>query len=270
MIHRSATDGVRFRRAGRALESGAGIGFTVRMHPSGALSVPLLGLDDPVAAGLHLLGALLFGWRALHLVRRGGAARRRSAALAVFAVSAVGVLGISGTYHALPGDHAWKAFFQRADHAAIFLLIAGTLTSFHAVGFLGRGRSWMVGLVWVVAFAALFGKVALWSRVGDGLGLMMYVGLSAIGLSSIVFLPRKLRWRAYVPMGLGAGVYVGGALVDNFAKGWLWPSVFGPHELFHVAVLTALLLHWRFFHDWALPGRVTARLPETGPTLQRA
>lgn len=223
-----------------------------------------------MASALHLLGAALFGWQALRLVRRAGDARRRSAALAVFAISAVAVLTISGTYHALSADHAWKAFFQRADHSAIFLLIAGTLTSFHAVAFSGRGRSWMVGLVWVVAFSALFGKVALWSHVGDGLGLVMYVGLSAIGLTSIAFLPRKLRWRAYVPMGLGAAVYVGGALVDHLGEGWLWPSVFGPHEFFHVAVLTALLLHWRFFHDWALPGRVIVRLPETGPTLQGA
>jgi hypothetical protein len=71
-------------------------------------------------------------------------------------------------------------------------------------------------------------------------------------------------------MGLGAAVYVGGALVDHLGEGWLWPSLFGPHELFHVAVLTALLLHWRFFHAWALPGRVTVHPAGALPTLQRA
>lgn len=240
------------------------------MSPSGALSTPLLGLGDPMAAALHLLGAAVFGWQALRLVRRAGEARRRRAALAVFAISAVAVLAISGTYHALSTDHAWKPFFQRADHSAIFLLIAGTLTCFNAVGFFGRGRSWVVGLVWVIALTALFGKVALWAHVGDGVGLMLYVGLSAVGLSSIAFLPRKLRWRAYLPMGLGAAVYVAGALVDHLGAGWLWPSVFGAHELFHVAVLAALFLHWRFFHDWALPGRVIAPPAGPHPSLQGA
>jgi len=246
------------------------IGLNGPMRGSGALSTPLLGLDDPLAAGLHLLGAALFGWQALRLVRRAGEARRRGVALAVFAASAVAVLTISGTYHGLSADHSWKPFFQRADHSAIFLLIAGTLTSFHAVAFFGRGRWWMVGLVWAIALAALFGKVALWSRVGDDLGLVLYVGLSAVGLPSIAFLPRKLAWRAYLPMGLGAAVYVGGALVDHLGEGWLWPSLFGPHEFFHVAVLTALLLHWRFFHDWALPGRVIAQPAGSPSALQRA
>jgi hemolysin III len=223
-----------------------------------------------MASALHLLGAAVFGWQALRLVRRAGEARRRSAALAVFAISAVAVLVISGTYHGLPVDHAWKPFLQRADHSAIFLLIAGTLSCFNAVGFSGRARSWMVGLVWVVALTALFGKVALWARVGDDLGLVLYVGLSAVGLSSIAFLPRKLGWSAYIPMGLGAAVYVGGALVDHLGEEWLWPSVFGPHEFFHVAVLTALFLHWRFFHDWALPGRVIAQPAGTLPAFRGA
>jgi channel protein (hemolysin III family) len=240
------------------------------MSASGALSTALFGIDDPLAAALHLLGALFFGWQALRLVRRAGEARRRGAALAVFAASAVGLLALSATYHALPADHAWKPFFQRADHAAIFLLIAGTLTSFHAIGFFGRGRWWMLGLVWAVALGALFVKVALWSRVGDGLGLVLYVGLSAVGLSSIAFLPRKLAWRAYLPMAVGALVYVGGALIDHFARGWLWPSVFGSHELFHVAVLAALLVHWRFFHDQALPGRAALPGAVPLPGLQRA
>ncbi len=240
------------------------------MQDSGVLSASLFGLDDPVASALHLSGAVFFGWQALRLVRRAGEARRRGAALAVFAATAVALLTLSACFHGLPRGHAWKPFFQRADHSAIFLLIAGTLTSFHAVGFFGRGRWWMLVLVWTVAFAALFGKLVLWSHVGDGLGLVLYVGLSAIGLMSLVFLPRKLAWRAYVPMLLGALVYVGGALIDHLGKGWLWPSVFGSHELFHVAVLAALLLHWRFFHDWAVPGRVIVPPASLLPRLQRA
>jgi predicted membrane channel-forming protein YqfA (hemolysin III family) len=93
---------------------------------------------------------------------------------------------------------------------------------------------------------------------------VLYVAVSAVALPSIAFLPRRLAWRAYLPMGLGAAVYVGGALVDHLGEGWLWPSLFGAHELFHVAVLTALLLHWRFFHDWA-PARF---LPLGHPRLE--
>ena len=228
------------------------------MTVSGDLTTPLLGVDDPLACLLHLAGAAFFAWQAFHLVGRAGPARRRAAALGVFAGAAVAALAISAAYHALSPGHAWKPWLQRADHSAIFLLIAGTLTAFHAIGFRGRGRWWMVALVWAIAWSALFGKIALWSRLGDGVGLALYLGLSAVGLSSLAFLPRKLPWRAFVPMGLGALAYVAGAFADHWGVGWLVPGVLGPHEIFHGAVLCALLLHWRFFHAWAIPGRVPA------------
>jgi channel protein (hemolysin III family) len=238
------------------------------MRLSGELSTPLGWIDDPLACALHVVAALGFAWLSLRLVRRAGEARRRAAALALFTGAAVAVLAISATYHALPADHRWKIAFQRLDHAAIFLLIAGTLTAYHAVGFRGRGRWWMVGLVWAMTGAALVGKIALWSTLGDGVGLALYIGISAVGLSSIGFLDRKLPWRAYAPMAAGGAVYVVGALMDHGGVAWIVPGVLGPHEIFHGAVVAALVLHWRFFHEWALPGRVAA--PAAVPALQRA
>ncbi|MBW2316832.1 MAG: hemolysin III family protein [Deltaproteobacteria bacterium] len=236
------------------------------MRFSGELSTPLGWVDDPMACALHLLGAAWFGWQALQLVRRAGDARRRGAALAIFTGSAVVVLGTSAVYHALPATNAWKPLFQRLDHSAIFVLIAGTLTAYHAVGFRGRARWWMVGGVWLATAAAVAGKLALWSSLGDGAGLALYVGISALGLSSILFLPRKLPWEGYALMGAGGLVYVGGALLDQAGLVWIVPGVFGPHEIFHTAVLTALVLHWRFFHEWAAPGRVPE--PQAAPVLQ--
>jgi channel protein (hemolysin III family) len=236
------------------------------MQFSGALSTPLGWVDDPVASALHLLAAAWFACQALQLVQRAGDAYRRRAALTVFAVSAVVVLATSAIYHSLPASNDWKPLFQRLDHSAIFVLIAGTLTAYHSVGFRGRGRWWMVGVIWLLTAAAVAGKLALWSTLGDGVGLALYVGISAAGLSSIVFLPRKLPWFGYVLMAAGGLVYVAGALLDH--AGWVWivPSVFGPHEIFHVAVITALVLHWRFFHEWAIPGRVPE--PRVAPVLQ--
>ena len=231
------------------------------MQVSGQLSLPLGRIDDPLACAIHAAGAAWFAWRALELVRRAGAAQRRAGALAIFAGSAVGVLATSALYHGLPAAHAWKASLQRMDHAAIFLLIAGTLTALHAIGFRGRGRWWMVGLIWLFTGLALLGKIVWWARMSDGLGLVLYVGLSAAGLSSMLFLPRKLPWHAFVPMAGGALVYGVGALLDHEGVAWLVPGVLGPHEIFHGAVLGALLLHWRFFHAWAIPGRVAAPSP---------
>jgi len=228
------------------------------MRLSGELTTPLGFLGDPVACALHAAGAVWFAWQALRLVRRAGEARRRAAALALFAGAAVVALATSALYHGLPLDHGWKLGLQRLDHSAIFLLIGGTLTAFHAVAFHGRGRWWMVAAIWVLAAAALAGKVVWWATLGDGVGLALYIGISALGLSSVVFLPRKLPWRAFAPMAGGALLYVGGALLDHLATVWIVPRVLGSHEVLHAAVLGALLLHWEFFHAWAEPGRAAA------------
>ena len=214
----------------------------------------MAGINDPLACLIHLGGAAWFGWQAQQLVQRGGSTRRRWA-LSIFALTAVGVLAISATYHGAPIDHPWKAWLQRTDHAAIFLLIAGTLTSFHAVGLGGAGRLWMIGVVWVVAVGALTSKLAWWSVFGDGVGLSLYVGLGAVGTSSLAFLPRSLPWRAFVPFALGGAIYIAGALADLWVPRWLVGRVLGSHEIFHLAVVGALMMHWRFFHQWS-PGQL--------------
>ncbi len=224
-----------------------------RVRLSGEFSVPWAGVDDPIACGLHLAGALFFGWQAAKLVRRAGEARRRAAALAVFAGAGVLVLATSALYHGLPATHDWKLPLQRADHAAIFVLIAGTLTVYHAIGFHGRGRFWLVGLTWALALGLLVAKNAFWSQVGDGYAL--YMGLSATGLGAVVVLPRRLPWQAFAPMVVGAALYVAGACFDAWKVAVLVPGWIGPHEVFHVAVLCALAVHWSFFSAWAIPGR---------------
>ncbi len=117
----------------------------------------------------------------------------------------------------------------------------------------------MVGGTWVIALVALVLRIVFWSDVGDGLGLGLYVGLAAIGLGAVLVLPRRLPRVALLRMALGALVYLAGAFADHLDVGRLVPGWFGPHEIFHVAVLSALLLHCRFFHDWSIPGRVPPR-----------
>jgi channel protein (hemolysin III family) len=228
------------------------------MRISSELTEPFAGVADPLAACLHLAGGLVLAWYAAGLVRRAGDARRRAAALAVFAASGVVALGVSAAYHVVAPGHAWKPLLQQADHAAIFLLIAGTLTPFHAIVFRGRARVWLVGGIWALALALLVAKWALWSRVGDGLGLGLYIGLSTAGLLPLLLLPRRVPWHALGGMAAGAALYVGGALADYAKLVWIIPGVLGPHEIFHVAVLTALALHGRFFHAWAAPGPAPA------------
>ena len=88
----------------------------------------------------------------LSAVRHGGAGRIAGAS--VFAASMVLLYLTSALYHALPRNRA-KRIFQVLDHAAIFLMIAGTYTPF-TLGVLRGAWGWtLFGLVWGLALAGL-------------------------------------------------------------------------------------------------------------------
>jgi hemolysin III len=88
----------------------------------------------------------------LSAVRHGGVARIVGAS--VFAATMVLLYLTSTLYHALPRNRA-KRVFQVLDHAAIFLMIAGTYTPF-TLGVLRGTWGWtLFGLVWGLALAGV-------------------------------------------------------------------------------------------------------------------
>ncbi|MBP2683125.1 MAG: channel protein, hemolysin family [Deltaproteobacteria bacterium] len=88
----------------------------------------------------------------LSAVRDGGAARIAGAS--VFAAAMVLLYLTSTLYHALPMNRA-KRVFQVLDHAAIFLMIAGTYTPF-TLGVLRGTWGWtLFGLIWALALAGV-------------------------------------------------------------------------------------------------------------------
>jgi hemolysin III len=93
----------------------------------------------------------------LETIRHGDAGNIVGAA--VFATTAVLLYLMSTLYHALP-RHKGKHVFQKLDHAAIFLLIAGTYTPF-TLGVLRGAWGWtLFGLVWGLAVFGVVLKIA--------------------------------------------------------------------------------------------------------------
>src|SRR5687767_13132626 len=99
--------------------------------PCPMLSIP--GFGDPVSSLTHLAAAVVFAILSGFLVARGRGDAGRAASLAVFAFSCVLLLSMSGVYHLLTPDTAARAVLMRLDHAAIFVLIAGSFTPIHVI-----------------------------------------------------------------------------------------------------------------------------------------
>jgi len=110
-------------------------------------------IANGVSHGLGLLAAIAAApVLVLSAVEHDGTARIVGAS--VFAAAMVMLYLTSTLYHLLPGDRA-KRVFQVLDHAAIFLMIAGTYTPF-TLGVLRGTWGWtLFGLVWGLAIAGV-------------------------------------------------------------------------------------------------------------------
>jgi hemolysin III len=107
------------------------------------------------AAGV-LLVAMVWPWLAQAAMQQGGT--RGVVAMAVFALTLALQYGASAIYHALPPSRA-KLWARAIDHAAIYLLIAGSATPF-ALGIIdGRAGSLTCALIWTLALAGAWLKL---------------------------------------------------------------------------------------------------------------
>ncbi len=217
----------------------------------------IAGFTDPASSLSHLAGAAVFAVLAVLLLRRGRGDTGRMVALSVFAFSCVLLLSFSGVYHLLAPGTDERAVLKRLDHAAIFVLIAGSFTPVHVILFRGAWRWGMLTVVWGAALAGLILKTAFFSSVPESLGLAMYLGLGWLGIFSGIALARRYGFRFIRPLLWGAAAYTVGAVAEFLRWPVLLAGVVGPHELFHLAVLAGISCHWAFIL------RIAAGAPET-------
>jgi channel protein (hemolysin III family) len=210
------------------------------------LSIP--GFSDPVSSLSHLAGAATFAVLGAFLIARGRGDPWRVVSLAVFVFSCVLLLSLSGVYHLLTPHTPARGVLLRLDHAAIFVLIAGSFTPVHAVLLRERWQWHLLALIWGAAIIGLTLKTVYFDTVPLWLGLLMYLGLGWLGLISTIALARRFGVRFVLPLVWGALAYTLGAVAEFVGWPVLVAGVVGPHEIFHMAVLAGISFHWAFIH----------------------
>ncbi len=168
----------------------------------------------------------------------GASGPRERVGAAVFAVALATMFGVSALYHRVtwrPGARRWM---RRLDHAAIYLLIAGTYTPFGLLALPSAWRWTVLPVVWGGALAAIFVKLA-WVDAPKWLAAAFGIALGWVG---IVLLPHLWTHAGFVGvllLALGGVLYTGGAIVYARGRPDPIPAVFGYHELFHALVIAA-------------------------------
>jgi len=216
---------------------------------------PMAGIGEPLSAATHLIGAGVFLFLSPRLVRMGAGNASRTAALGFFAFASVFQLLASGICHLLtPGTPA-ALVLLRIDHAAIFLLIAATFTPVHAILFRGPWRWGMLAFIWTAAIAGIVLKTVFAAITPTWLSAAFYLGLGWVALVSGILLWRRHDYRFMALLLYGGLAYTLGVVIEAImaANGNIQPipGFLGGHEIFHVAVLAGIGLHWAFIRRFA-------------------
>jgi hemolysin III len=196
---------------------------------------PLLrGVSHQVA----LLGALV-GWAVLV---RGAAGTKAVVAGSIYGASLVVLFGVSALYHRPTWSPGPRRFIRRLDHAAIFVLIAGTYTPLCLALPPSRGLA-LLAFVWT---GAVFGIVqaVIWPDAPKYVAIPIYLGLGWAVFPLVPAVHAAVGTAGIALLAAGGIAYSVGAVIYWARRPDPLPDVFGYHEIFHLLVVAAAGLHF--------------------------
>ena len=169
---------------------------------------------------------------------------RHIASVGIYGATLILLYTSSTLYHGVPIEKA-KPLLRQLDHAAIFLLIAGTYTPFTLITLHGRWGWSLFGVVWALA---LLGMYLVVRGVGPrGLVIALYIGLGWIGLIALGPLVRNL------PAGGLWLVFGGGVCYTLGVPFYLARRLRFNHALWHLFVLGGSILQFFAVLLYVLP-----------------
>lgn len=170
----------------------------------------------------------------------------------VYALSISAMLGASSLLHRGTWTPAQARILTKLDHTCIYLLIAGTYTPISLIAMSGVIRVLVFSVVWLGAIVGI-ALEWLWYRPPRGWVTTNYIVVGWVALVALPQLWTSLGVAGFLLVLLGGLSYTVGAVIHAAQRPDPWPEVFGYHELFHVFVLVALVLHFAAIAFVVLP-----------------
>ena len=199
---------------------------------------PHRALELLVDRQIHRVGLVAAGFAAAWLVVAAAASGSASIIFPVliYAAGLLAMLGCSAAY-SLEADPLRREWLRRLDHAAIFLMIAGTYTPFTMTKLSGNWSTAMTAGIWTIACAGIAIKLFN-SRRFERASLAFYLGLGWVGLIALHPLAAALDLKTLVLLGIGGMLYTLGVIFH------LWRSLSFQTAVWHGFVLSAAGCHY--------------------------
>lgn len=204
------------------------------------------GLREPVNALTHLAGTVLALIGSVILVARAQGEPWKVYSFAVYGLTLVALFTSSTALHASRAGERTLRRLRILDHAAIFLLIAGSYTPVVLVAMRPEYplTGWvLLSLVWALALLGIVFKLA-WISAPRWLSTALYLMLGWLALLGIVPLVETLPAAGLVWLLVGGFFYSLGALIYGLKRPDPIPGLLGYHEIWHLFVIAGALCHY--------------------------
>lgn len=194
-----------------------------------------------VGLALSLVGLVLLVLRAVAL-----GTTLHVVSFAIFGASVVALYAASTIYHSTR-DPLLRTKLRTVDHAAIYILIAGTYTPFTLVVLQGAVGWTLFGVSWGMAVAGIVLKLFFTGRF-NLFSTLMYVFMGWVIIFAIKPLMLAFPGAGIVWLAAGGIAYTLGAAFYSIRK-----MPYG-HAAFHVFVLIGTGCHFIAVYFYVLPG----------------
>jgi len=186
----------------------------------------------------HLLGAVLAAVGLVFLVIRATLTGDpwKIVSFSIYGGTLVVLYMSSALYHSV--QSASKKVFQKFDHSAIYLLIAGSYTPFTLVTLRGAWGWSLFGVVWGLAVIGIIQDLLFEKRRGL-LSVVMYLLMGWIAMIAIRPLSRALPYAGMIWLVAGGLFYTIGVVFYALDK-----KLVHSHGIWHLFVLAGSLCHY--------------------------
>jgi len=209
-------------------------------------------MHHPVRGFLHGTAAVFSLAGMIALAVQTSSDLPRMFTMVIYGGSLVALFTTSSLYHSVPWRERWKRRMQRFDHSMIFLLVAGTYTPI-AFNVLTSPWKWItLGVVWGIAIFGILQKM-LFPKVRNWLSFALYMVMGWFAVIPIRDLFDRLPFEAMVLLIVGGACYSVGMILLIAKRPQLFPRIFSYHEVFHVLVISAALLHFLMITLYVVP-----------------
>lgn len=169
----------------------------------------------------------------------------RVVSLSVYGTSLVLLYLASTLYHAIRAPRL-KHLFKGLDHAAIFLLIAGSYTPFTLVTLRGPWGWTIFGLIWAFAVAGIIFESLFLGRF-KRLVVVFYLGMGWLAVIAVGPLIEALALGGLAWIAAGGFFYTSGVIF------YMWKRLPYNHAIWHLFVLGGSICHFIAITLYVLP-----------------